>query len=77
MGTDKPLPELFQQTRKTLGKEVFYRFANGSQIKAASGYKSVPGRILGLGTPHGSMMHHMLRFPGTVRPLPGFPLHGP
>ena len=59
MGTGKPLPELFQQTQKTLGKEVFSQFANGSQIKAAGGYKSVPGRILGLGTPHGSMTHHM------------------
>ena len=41
MGTGKPLPELFQQTQKTLGKEVFSQFANG------------------LGTPHGSMTHHM------------------
>jgi hypothetical protein len=56
MGTGKPLPELFQQTRKTLGEEVFYCFDNDSQIKAAIGSKSVPGRILGLATPHGSMM---------------------
>jgi hypothetical protein len=67
MRQQKTLSDLLQQTREPSGDEVVYRFANGLTIKTEIFNKSDRWRILPLGTPQGSLMNHMLHFPGTVR----------
>ena len=67
MSTGKTLPDLIEATSETVGEEVFYRYANGLQIKTEIFFKSDPQRILPLGGPQGSLMNHILNFPDGVR----------
>ena len=67
MSARKRLPNLLQQTREVRGEEVFYRFSNGLTIKTDVFHKGDRLRILPLGGPQGSLMNHMLNFPGTVQ----------
>lgn len=66
MSAMKILPDLLGRTREIRGDDVFYRFANGLEIKTEVFHKSDALRILPLGSPQGSLMNHILGFPETV-----------
>ncbi len=57
------LPNLLQRTHEVRGDHVFYRFGNGLVIKTEIFNKPDKLRILGLGSPQGSLMNHLLNFP--------------
>jgi len=63
----QPLPNLLQRTREVQGDHVFYRFGNGLVIKTDIFNKNDRLRILGLGSPQGGLMNHMLNFPEVVQ----------
>ncbi len=67
MSQGKTLPDLLEQTRETVGEEVFNRFNNGLTIKTEVFHKRDPRRILPLGSPQGSLMNHVLSFPESVQ----------
>lgn len=63
----QPLPNLLQRTREVQGDQVFYHFGNGLVIKTEIFNKNDKLRILGLGSPQGGLMNHMLNFPEVVQ----------
>jgi hypothetical protein len=60
------LPNL-QRTHEVQGDHVFSRLGNGLIIKTEIFNKNDKLRILGLGSPQGSLMNHMLNFPEVVQ----------
>jgi len=59
------LPDLLQRSREIQGEQVVYRFGNGLTLKTEILRKNDRLRILPLGSPQGSLMNHMLKFPGN------------
>jgi len=67
MSTRHSIPDLLQRTHEIRGDEVIYHFPNGLTIKAEVGRKLDKLRILGLGSPQGGLMNHLLNFPQVVQ----------
>jgi SAM-dependent methyltransferase len=65
--TIQPLLNLLHRTREVQGDYVFYHFGNGLIIKTEIFNKNDRLRILGLGSPQGGLMNHMLNFPAVVQ----------
>jgi Methyltransferase small domain len=63
----QPLPNLLQRTHEVQGDHVFYRFGNDLVIKTEIFNKPDKLRVLGLGSPQGSLMNHLLNFPVVVQ----------
>ena len=61
-----PLPNLLQRTHEVQDDQILYRFGNGLLIKTEIIRKPDRLRILPLGTPQGSLMHHMLHVPNVA-----------
>ena len=67
MSSPKSLPDLLKRSEDVRGDDIFYRFANGLEIKTEIFHKSDPQRILPLGSPQGCLMNHLLGFPESAR----------
>src|SRR5262245_32872634 len=63
----QPLPNLLQRTREVQGDLVLYCFGNGLVIKTEIFNKNDRLRILGLESPQGGLMNHLLNFPEVAQ----------
>lgn len=67
MSAKHSIPDLLQRTHEVRGDDVIYHFSNGLTIRTEVAQKADRLRILGLGSPQGGLMNHLLNFPQVVR----------